>query len=48
MPGGINDRYLEFQPVMKSVSMIARRLVGEIGEKMAGWRADLLIRRSGR
>jgi hypothetical protein len=48
MPGDIDDRCFEFQPVMKSLSIISRRLVFEIGEKLAGWRADLLIRLSGR
>lgn len=46
MPGDIDEGCYKFQSVMNLASIMAGRLVVENGEKMAGWRADLLIRRS--
>jgi hypothetical protein len=36
MPGSIDERYLEFQSVMKTKPGIAEGPVAEIGEKLAG------------
>lgn len=44
MPGGINERCLEFQPVKSADFRIARGPVITIGEKLAALRADLLSR----
>jgi len=43
MPGDIDERCFVFQLVMQAASMMGRRLMVEIGEKLADWRADLLI-----